>query len=183
MRLTRPARRVPAAASRYLLPNEKSIITLLQHPAKLLPPLTVAMGGLLAAVAVSAIFADVRSAHYVVWALAAFLILRLVLDVLSWRVQYIVLTSRRLILTSGLSGRRVTVIPLVALRDLSFVRSTGGRVLGYGAFTFEAGSQSTTVIDYIPYPEQIYLEIYGLLFAGDKDGTGESGADAGAAED
>jgi Bacterial PH domain len=178
VRLTVAADRVPASASRYLLPDERSVITVRQHPAKLLPPLTVAVGGLLAAVAVSAISAEVRSAHYVVWALAGFLILRLVLDVLGYSVQYIVVTSRRMILTSGVSGRRVTVIPLVALRDLSFVRSTGGRVLGYGAFTFDAGGQSTTVIDYIPYPEQIYLEIYGLLFAGGQDGTG-SGPDPG----
>jgi hypothetical protein len=123
---------------------------------------------------VRAISNRVASAHYVVWALAAFVILRFILDMLNWSVQYIVVTQRRLILTSGLTGRQVTVIPLVALRDLTFVRSTGGRVLGYGAFTFEAGGQSNTVIDYIPYPEQIYLEIYHLLFSAE-DGTGGAG--------
>jgi hypothetical protein len=114
---------------------------------------------------VSVISKDVRSAHYVVWALAAFISLRFVLELLNWSVQYIVVTKRRLLLTSGLTGRRVSVIPLIALRDLNFVRSTGGRLLGYGAFTFEAGGQTNTVIDYIPYPEQIYLEIYHLLFS------------------
>lgn len=179
MRLTPAADSVPASASKYLLPYERQVITLRQHPAKLLPPLTAAVGGLLAAVAVSAIANHVTVAHYVVWALAAFVILRFVLDGLSWSVQYIVITQRRLILTSGLGGRRVAVIPLVALRDLSFVRSAGGRLLGYGAFTFEAGGQTSTVIDYIPYPEQIYLEIYGLLFSGEEEeeGTGRTGTD------
>lgn len=180
MRLTPAADRVPASASKYLLPDERQVITFRQHPAKLLPPLTAAIGGLLAAVGVSAISDHVMSAHYVVWALAAFVILRFVFDVLNWSVQYIVITQRRLILTSGLTGRRVTVIPLVTLRDLAFVRSTGGRLLGYGAFTFEAGGQSNTVIDYIPYPEQLYLEIQGLLFlANDRTGgTGEDPADS-----
>ncbi len=111
------------------------------------------------------------------WALAAFVILRFVLDVLNWSVQYIVVTQRRLLLTSGLTGRRVTVLPLVTLRDLAFVRSTGGRLLGYGAFTFEAGGQSNTVIDYIPFPEQMYLEIYHLLFRAEDGGTGGTGED------
>ena len=181
MRLITAARGAPAAASRYLLPDERQVITVRQHPAKLLPPLTAAVGGLLAAVAVGVISNRVTSAHYVVWVLTAFLILRFVLDVLGWSVQYIVVTQRRLILTSGLAGRRVTVVPLVALRDLSFVRSAGGRVLGYGAFTFEAGGQTNTVIDYIPYPEQIYLEIYHLLFPPDEEGADPTGTDPAAA--
>lgn len=32
------------------------------------------------------------------------------------------------------------------------------------------------MIDYIPYPEQIYLEIYQLLFSAE-DGTGGAGED------
>ncbi len=177
MRLVAGTDSVPASANRYLLPDERQVVTFRQHPAKLLPPLTAAVGGLLAAVAVSAISNHVMSAHYVVWALAAFVILRFVLDVLNWSVQYIVVTQRRLLLTSGLTGRRVTVLPLVTVRDLAFVRSTGGRLLGYGAFTFEAGGQSNTVIDYIPYPEQVYLEIYHLLFAAEDGGTGGTGED------
>lgn len=143
MRLTPATDSVPASANKYLLPDERQVVTFRQHPAKLLAPLTVAVGGLLAAVAVSAISNRVTSAHYVVWALAAFVILRFVLDVLNWSVQYIVVTQRRLILTSGLTGRRVTVIPLVALRDLTFVRSTGGKVLGYGAFTLRQAGRAT----------------------------------------
>ena len=39
------------------------------------------------------------------------------------------------------------------------------------------------MIDYIPYPEQIYLEIYGLLFAADTGGSSGSGASADGAGD
>ena len=66
---------------------------------------------------------------------------------------------------------------LAALQNLVFSRSTGGRLLGYGACTFEADGQAGAVIDYIPYPEQLYLEIYYLLY------PGEAGEDADAGED
>ena len=36
----------PVAANKYLLPHEHLVIILRQHPAKLLPTLTVAAGGL-----------------------------------------------------------------------------------------------------------------------------------------
>jgi len=148
-----------------------------QHPAKVLPALTAAAGALLAALAVSAISAGVWAAPFVVWGLAAFLILRFAADALNWSIQYIIITEKRLILSSGLFGRRVTVVPLTTLRDLAFARSAGGRLLGYGAFTFDAGSRAITVIDYIPYPEQVYLEVYALLYPDGEDGAAVPGAE------
>jgi uncharacterized membrane protein YdbT with pleckstrin-like domain len=173
MRLVLPHSYVPAQAARYLLPHEQLVITVRQHPAKLLPALTMAAGGLLAAVAVNGIAGSVPNAHLVVWLLAGFLLLRALVDVMAWSAQYIIITERRLILSSGLLGRRVTVIPLPTLQNLAFTRSTGGRVLGYGAFTFEADGQARAVIDYIPYPEQLYLEIYRLLYPEDEADSGD----------
>jgi Bacterial PH domain len=94
-------------------------------------------------------------------------------DVMAWSAQYIIFTERRLILSSGLLGRRVTVIPLPTLQNLAFTRSAGGRVLGYGAFTFEADGQARAVVDYIPYPEQLYLEVYRLLYPEDEPDSGD----------
>lgn len=165
----------PAAANKYLLPHEHLVIILRQHPAKLLPTLTVAAGGLLAAVGVGVLSEGVTSVYVVVWVLAGFLVARFAADVMSWSVQYIVITQKRLILTSGLAGRKVTVIPLATLKDLAFTRSAGGRLLGYGAFTFEGGGRASAVIDHIPYPEQIYLEIYALLYPDDDQAAAGGG--------
>ncbi len=179
MRLIAQKSSIPAIAARYLLPHEQKVITVRQHPARLLPALTMAAGGLLAAAAVNGIAGGVASAQVVVWVLAGFLVARALLDVLVWSLQYIVITDRRMILSSGLLGRNITVIPLQTLQNLAFARSTGGRVLGYGAFTFEADGQARAVIDYIPYPEQLYLEIYGVLYpdetGGDDGGDGPGG--------
>jgi PH (Pleckstrin Homology) domain-containing protein len=177
MRLVAPESALPTVAVRYLLPHERKIISVRQHPARLLPALAMAAGGLLAAAAVNGIAGGVPSARGVVWVLAGFLIARALLDVLVWSVQYIIITERRMILSSGLLGRNVTVLPLQALQNLAFARSAGGRVLGYGAFTFEADGQARAVIDYIPYPEQLYLEIYSLLYPDEEDGGGGDGDD------
>jgi PH (Pleckstrin Homology) domain-containing protein len=135
------------------------------------------VGGLLAAIAASVISQAPQGAYLVVWVLELFLILRLIWHAASWAVQYLVVTQKRLILTSGVLGRKVTAIPFAALQNLAFSRSAGGRLLGSGAFTFEADGQAGAVIDYIPYPEQIYLEIYRLFY------PGEAGEDADAGEE
>jgi len=168
----------PVSATRYLLPVERLVITLRQHPAKLLPDVAMAVGGLLAAIAVSVISHAPQGAYLAVWLLELFLVLRAVWHAASWAVQYLVVTQKRLILTSGVLGRKVTALPLAALQNLAFSRSAGGRLFGYGAFTFESGGQAWAVIDYIPYPDQIYLEIYQLLYpeeAGEDADAGQGG--------
>jgi len=168
----------PVSAMRYLLPVEGLVIALRQHPAKLLPDVAMAVGGLLAAIAVSVISHAPQGAYLAVWLLELFLVLRAVWHAANWAVQYLVVTQKRLILTSGVLGRKVTALPLTALQNLAFSRSAGGRLFGYGAFTFEADGQAWAVIDYIPYPDQIYLEINHLLYpeeAGEDADPGQGG--------
>ena len=178
MRLFEAPSGPPVSAMRYLLPVERLVITLRQHPAKLLPDVAMAVGGLLAAIAVSVISHAPQGAYLAVWLLELFLVLRAVWHAANWAVQYLVVTQKRLILTSGVLGRKVTALPLTALQNLAFSRSAGGRLFGYGAFTFEADGQAWAVIDYIPYPDQIYLEINHLLYpeeAGEDADPGQGG--------
>lgn len=175
MRFVVPGPVPPSPAARYLLVHEHQVVAVRQHPARLLPAVTAAVGGLLAAEAVNGIAAGVKWARFVVWVLAGFLVVRAIVDCLAWSIQYIVITDRRLILISGILNRKVTVLPLQALQDLGLTRSTGGQILGYGAFTIEVDGQARAVIDYIPYPEQLYLEVYHLLFPEaeeEEDGSG-----------
>ena len=178
MRLFEAPSGPPVSAMRYLLPVEGLVIALRQHPAKLLPDVAMAVGGLLAAIAVSVISHAPQGAYLAVWLLELFLVLRAVWHAANWAVQYLVVTQKRLILTSGVLGRKVTALPLTALQNLAFSRSAGGRLFGYGAFTFEADGQAWAVIDYIPYPDHIYLEIYQLLYpeeAGEDADPGQGG--------
>jgi hypothetical protein len=54
---------------------------------------------------------------------------------------------------------------------MSFQRTTMGRLLGYGQFILESAGQDQAlrIVDYLPYPEQLYLEVCGLIFKGKDD--------------
>jgi len=75
-------------------------------------------------------------------------------------------TSRRIMLTSGLFTRKVAMMPLGKVTDMSFQRSFAGRVLGYGDFIIESAGQDQALrtVDHIPYPEQLYLEVCEMLW-------------------
>ena len=57
-------------------------------------------------------------------------------------------------------------MPLSKVTDMSFARAAGGRLLGYGELIFESAGQNQALdhVDFIPYPEQLYLLVCGMLF-------------------
>jgi hypothetical protein len=179
-----------AAVDKYLLPKEVRVATVRRHPAVLLPPSAQAVAGLLAAAILSAtILRGHGLLEGVVWAGWGVLMLRLVWDVANWAVDYFVITSDRILLTSGLFTRSVNMMPLSKVTEMSFHRTFVGRLLGYGDFVVEAAGKDAVLrnIDHIPYPEQLYLVVCGRIFKdaaaeesefeGDGVGPGPTGAD------
>jgi len=85
-----------------------------------------------------------------------------------------VVTSQRFVLATGVITRKVNMMPLSKVTDMSFQRTTLGRILGYGEFILESAGQDQAlrVVDHIPYPEQLYLEVCGLIFK-DNDDSGD----------
>lgn len=150
--------------NRYLLPHEHAVIRLRQHTAFLISPLAAALGTVLGAIAVSAVGEGGKAPVIIVWLLAAFLVIRFALTAYTWSIQYIVITRNRLLLISGLGRRTVKMLPLPKLAEMTFDRSFGGRVMGYGTFIIESAGQTQLTIGYIVYSEQLYLEISAMLF-------------------
>jgi hypothetical protein len=62
-------------------------------------------------------------------------------------------------------------MPLTKVTDMSFQRNFQGQVLGYGTFILESAGQDQAfrIVDHLPYPEQLYLEVCGLIFPNSKD--------------
>ena len=62
-------------------------------------------------------------------------------------------------------------MPLVKVTDMSFQRSATGRLFGYGEFILESAGQDQALrnVPFVPYPEQLYLEVCGLIFPSKKD--------------
>ena len=173
MRLVPNTDTVPASVNRYLLPHERQVITVHQHPAVLIRPIFEVLVGLAIAGWLTTVFAKNNgTAILVIWILWGLVFLRLAVKVAEWGETYFVVTSQRFILATGLLTRKVNMMPLSKVTDMSFQRSTMGRILGYGEFILESAGQDQALnkIDHLPYPEQLYLEVCGLIFKDSGDG-------------
>ena len=165
--------RVPHTVERHLLPHEKQVLTVRFHPAVLIKPVAITLAGLAVALGISVVPVINLTAKLVVWLLFLGLLGWLGVQVWTWLEDYFVVTSQRLLLTTGLVNRTVNMMPLTKVTDMSFKRSAWGRILGYGEFVVESAGQDQALrrIRNLPYPEQLYLEVCGLIFkdSGDSD--------------
>jgi uncharacterized membrane protein YdbT with pleckstrin-like domain len=167
MRLVPNTDTVPASVNRYLLPHERQVITVHQHPAILIRPIFEVLIGLAIAGWLSNSVAHGNgTVLLVIWILWGLVFLRLVVKVFEWVETYFVVTSQRFILATGIVTRKVNMMPLAKVTDMTFQRSAMGRILGYGEFILESAGQdqALTNVDHLPYPEQLYLEVCGLIF-------------------
>ncbi|MBB6174467.1 putative membrane protein YdbT with pleckstrin-like domain [Nocardiopsis mwathae] len=167
MKLVAPTNRAPASVNRYLLPHEQDVVTIRRHPAVLMTPVAIVLGALIVAGILSnTVLAASAAALAVIWWLWLLVLVWFVWRVAEWSVDYFVITSARLLLTTGLITRQVNMMPLGKVTDMRFERSIIGRFLGYGTFVMESAGQDQALsrINFVPYPEQLYLEVVGLIF-------------------
>src|SRR5450631_2450757 len=172
MRLIAPRNAGPAAVNKYLLPHEHQVITVRKHPAVLIGPIAIALAGVLIALVMGTTV--LRHSHdgiIVLVLVVVSLLLYLAFKTWEWSEDYFVVTSDRMLQASGVFTRKIAMMPLVKVTDMSFQRSTLGRMLGFGEFILESAGQDQAlrVVDHLPYPEQLYLEVCGLIFPGRKD--------------
>jgi uncharacterized membrane protein YdbT with pleckstrin-like domain len=101
-----------------------------------------------------------------VWLAWLILVIRLLFRIYEWLEDYFVVTSARLLLATGVFKKTVNMMPLGKVTDMRFERSAIGRVLGYGTFIVESAGQDQALhtINHLPYPEQLYIEVCGLIF-------------------
>jgi uncharacterized membrane protein YdbT with pleckstrin-like domain len=168
-----PTETVPRSVYKHLLPHEHQVITVRFHPAVLIRPVAEVLGGLALAGVLSVTVAHGNGVvMLVIWVAWLALVARLLYKIYAWLEDYFVVTSQRLLLATGVFTRTVNMMPLGKVTDMSFKRSTMGRILGYGEFVVESAGQDQALrrVDHLPYPEQLYLEVCGLIF---KDSGGD----------
>jgi uncharacterized membrane protein YdbT with pleckstrin-like domain len=168
-----PTETVPRSVYKHLLPHEHQVITVRFHPAVLIRPVAEVLGGLALAGVLSVTVAHGNGVvMLVIWVAWLALVARLLYKIYEWLEDYFVVTSQRLLLATGVFTRTVNMMPLGKVTDMSFRRSTMGRLLGYGEFVVESAGQDQALrrVDHLPYPEQLYLEVCGLIF---KDSGGD----------
>jgi len=171
MRLITPRNAGPASVNKYLLPHEHQVITVRKHPAVLIVPISLALGAILISIVVgSTILLHTHDAVLVLLVICLIFLAYLGFKAWEWSEDYFVVTSDRMLEASGVFTRKIAMMPLVKVTDMSFQRSTLGRLLGYGSFILESAGQDQALrtIDHVPYPEQLYLEICALIFPAEK---------------
>ena len=161
-----PNETVPASVYRVLLPHERRVITVRFHPAILIKPVAQTLGGLALAGLISTIAHLNSSVLLVIWLLWLLLVIRLLYKVYEWLEDYFVVTSARLLLATGVVKKTVNMMPLSKVTDMRFERSAIGRLFGFGTFIVESAGQDQALhtINHLPYPEQLYIEVCGLIF-------------------
>ncbi|HTT53501.1 MAG TPA: PH domain-containing protein [Streptosporangiaceae bacterium] len=167
MRLITPRNAGPASVNKYLLPHEEQVITVRKHPAVLIGPIALALGAILIAIVLgTTVLMHTKNAALVLIIACLIFLAYLGYRTWEWSEEYFVVTSERMLQATGVFTRKIAMMPLVKVTDMSFQRSSLGRVLGYGSFILESAGQDQALrtITHVPYPEQLYLEICGLLF-------------------
>lgn len=152
---------------RFLLPSERRVVAVRRHWARLAEPALTTLGALAGllwldqALPVTAPY--VREVLLAGWVLVA---ARLAWHTLEWREDWFVVTDRRLLMRSGLITRKIAMMPLLKVTDMSYSRPPLGRVLGYGQIVIESAGhdQALRTITHLPDPDVLYLEICQLLF-------------------
>jgi membrane protein YdbS with pleckstrin-like domain len=99
----------------------------------------------------------------------------------EWWMRHFIVTKRRVLLTSGVIVRTVTLLPLRRITDLTWQETLLGQVLGYGTFRFESAGQDQALrhLTYMPDAQGLYREVSRLLFGTDYGGAAAGGDDEG----
>jgi hypothetical protein len=157
---------MPYAPEKYLLPTERTVIRVRRHWAILGLDGLQALGLIVLAGAFSVLGRDTRAAQWVAWWLLLTALFRFAFVWGEWFVERFVVTDMRVIMTSGIITRKVAMMPLVKVTDMTYERSVLGQLLGYGVFIVESAGQDQALsrVNFLPRPDRLYIQVAELLF-------------------
>lgn len=166
----------PREIDEYLLPTERRVIRVRQHWAFMTNHIMATALFLLVLVVVQHYLPASVLFDNIAFYLALVAVLRLSVLTILWWIERIVITDKRVMLAQGIIVHKVGMMPLGKVTDLTFERSLGGRMLGYGTIIVESAGQIQALnrIDYLPRPEEVYEALSELVF-GEKGKTRATG--------
>ena len=166
----------PREIDEYLLPTERRVIRVRMHWAVMAKSLiSTGLFPLLMIIAQRYLPTSALVDNLTFYlALAA--VLRFTVQTILWWIERIVITDKRVMLAEGIVTHNVGMMPLSKVTDLTFRRTFGGRLLGYGTLIVESAGQIQALnkIRYMPRPEEIYEALSELIF-GEKGKTRATG--------
>lgn len=156
---------------RYLLSSEQRVFAVRRHWMALASTFLLFLGFLLVGLLLLVVFRDHPVGESFAIFFLIFSLLWFLWFVLDWYFEELVVTNRRVLLVTGVLNRKVGVMPLIKVTDLTFEQPLQGRWLGYGTFIIESAGQDQALsrIAYVPRPLHRYRQISALLFGTDVD--------------
>lgn len=151
---------------KYLLHYERHrFIAVRHHPAIMLGPISMAVGGMVVAGLAS------TAGLWVIWWLWLILLGHLIWKIIVWSLEFFVVSEHRVMMITGVFNRKVAMIPASKVTDIAFDRPIVGRFLGYGSFIVESAGdqQAFREVHFMPYPEQLYLEVSSVVFGSEDE--------------
>ena len=84
----------------------------------------------------------------------------------EWYMRHFIVSPRRMLLTSGVVVRTVTLLPRRRITDLTWQETFWGQILDYGTFRIESAGQHQALseVTFLPHADQLYRTISALLF-------------------
>lgn len=168
----------PREIDEYLLPTERRVIRVRQHWAYMWKHVTQTALFLLLVVLGQRFLPGSGSVliDNLAFYLALVAVLRFTVLTILWWIERIVITDKRVMLAQGIIVHNVGMMPLGKVTDLTFQRTLGGRMFGYGTLIVESAGQIQALnrIDYMPRPEEVYEALSELVF-GEKGKTRATG--------
>ncbi|MHA6796529.1 PH domain-containing protein [Pseudonocardia bannensis] len=166
----------PREIDEYLLPTERRVIRVRQHWAVMGKHILQTLLFLLLMVVLQSYLPSSAIVDNLTFYLALVAVIRFTVITILWWIERIVITDKRVMLAQGIIVHNVGMMPLGKVTDLTFQRTLGGRMFGYGTLVVESAGQIQALnrIDYMPRPEEIYEALSELVF-GEKGKTRATG--------
>jgi membrane protein YdbS with pleckstrin-like domain len=166
---------------KYLLPEERAVVATRRHWAVLIEPTVKFLPVFLIGGWLLLLAPDNRLSSSAGLIIATGALLYYGLRVAEWWMRHFIVSTRRVLLTSGVIIRTVTLLPLRRITDMTWKETLLGQVLGYGTFRFESAGQQQALseITFLPGADVLYRRVSGLLFSSDWGGAASGGDDEG----
>jgi membrane protein YdbS with pleckstrin-like domain len=174
-------RRAGKDVQKYLLPDERAVVATRRHWAVLIEPTAKFLPVFLIGGWLLVLDPDNKVTSSAGLLVLVGSLLYYGLRVAEWWMRTFIVSTRRVLLTSGVIVRTVTLLPLRRITDLTWKETFLGQLLGYGTFRFESAGQQQALsqITFLPGADVLYRRVSRLLFSSDWGGAASGGDDEG----
>ncbi|MGI4894582.1 MAG: PH domain-containing protein [Janthinobacterium lividum] len=157
---------LPASVAKFVLATELVRVSKRRHRLVLLEPLATCVLGFAALIWLVLQVRDVPHVPTVLFVAWFVLLGRTAWKVLGWYRDWFVATDKRLMRTSGILNRKVAMIPMSKVTDMTYQRSWMGHVFGYGELVLESAGQNQALSDvkWVPLPDLVHRRICEQIF-------------------